>query len=305
MTSPFIYTPSLSELPEDPPSPYVTAYYTPYSPHSPFLPGSDYSSPLSPNPSATFPSPPPPAPRPRPVSLPPSGPTTYATWTDILTRPRGSTYVAPMLPPYGYEAPSTPIPTSSPTPYIPTWHYYQPYVLAPALESPRHPQLHPYLDFGSPNRPDFLFDLGLPTFSPMRMIRVYNGPALLNSVELSQSAMYPQRTSLRVICDPIPQWPMDLVYSGCGAPPPITLGDVLSVVHTKLREGITSADWRRLTQGARMDVANTYRRRCRNAGEWEAAERAQGVKKVDFLNGRTTFMGLKWVGDGCLRLLIG
>ncbi|TFL01153.1 hypothetical protein BDV98DRAFT_482367, partial [Pterulicium gracile] len=80
--------------------------------------------------------------------------------------------------------------------------------------------------------------------------------------------------------------------------------DVLAVIHAKLHERITHADWAVLSKKEEVGVAKAYTRRCKNAGgARETVERASGVRRVDYLMGRVRFMGLEWVGDGGVRLI--
>lgn len=163
--------------------------------------------------------------------------------------------------------------------------------------------LHPYLDSQIPSRSDFLFDLALPTFSPMRIKHQHDG-VLLTVEELAHPATYPHLTTLHIVCDLIPNWPMKLTYHGSGAPQPITLGDALFVIHSNLHERITSRDWAQLPKEWQAEVSKAYSRRCRKSGV-EQTQRAEGVKRVDFLGGKVRFMGLEWIGEGRVRLVVG
>lgn len=71
--------------------------------------------------------------------------------------------------------------------------------------------IHPYLDGETP-RPDFHFDLSSPTFSPMRLVALGQS-ALLTADDLNQPATHPPITRLRIICDAIPLWPIELQYN--------------------------------------------------------------------------------------------
>lgn len=55
-----------------------------------------------------------------------------------------------------------------------------------------------------------------------------------------------------------------------------------------------------------MEVSHAYWRRCRKSGSlMEQTQREEGVKRVDFLDGKVRFLGLEWVADGRVRLLVG
>ena len=162
-------------------------------------------------------------------------------------------------------------------------------------------QINPWIRGDFP-RPDFTFDLSSP-FSPMRTY----GPGhigLLAQDELIQPATNPPITKLRIVCDAIPQWPLELQpnahmtnpYLSPGMMyqiPPIALGDVLVAIHMHLQRRITHADWAKLTHKEMVAVGRAYTERCRNAPQGTAEhELAQGVKRVDFLLGRTKMVGL-------------
>ncbi|KAJ7095993.1 hypothetical protein C8R43DRAFT_907877, partial [Mycena crocata] len=87
--------------------------------------------------------------------------------------------------------------------------------------------------------------------------------------------------------------------------PRITLGDVLLVVHHSLRKRIAPSDWAMLTPKDAEGVTNTFTRRCREkARRSEMAVRNDGVKRVDFLMGKTVLKGLLRAPgnpDGCVR----
>jgi hypothetical protein len=95
---------------------------------------------------------------------------------------------------------------------------------------------------------------------------------------------------------------------------PISLGDVLVSLHRAMHERISHADWETLTE---EDAQIVTRERCRAEAirsrvpppqlrDREVAERNQGVKRVDFLLGKTVFKGLvRAPGDpeGCVRMI--
>lgn len=152
-----------------------------------------------------------------------------------------------------------------------------------------------------------MFDLSLATFAPIR----YLGPgqsALLSADELNQPATHPPINRLQIICDLIPQWPINLEYNAPtnGLPPPITVYDVMLAVWQNLQVGISHVDWAKLSMGEETQVARAYTRRCRTAATQEMMLRAQGVKKVDFLLDKVHFKGLLRIGDSYeqMRLVV-
>jgi len=128
---------------------------------------------------------------------------------------------------------------------------------------------------------------------------------------MSHQATWPPATRLRVICDLIPQWPIDLVlddslYVPGTVPPPIKVGDLLAAIHRTLHERITHDDWGRLTEEQVVAVSRAYTRRCRMLPQHEMTERKDGVKKVDFLLKNVWFRGLVPTTDPTVvKLIVG
>ncbi|KAF7362272.1 Heat shock protein 70 [Mycena venus] len=191
-------------------------------------------------------------------------------------------------PPAGWYPPA-PAPYSAPA-YSAAQFSTQPFSapLPPIREFfPGPLQIHPWLNGDVPSY-EFVFDMSASTFSPCRAI----GPdqlVPLSLADLQQTAFYPPLTKLRITCDMIPNWPIDLVCPiGMGMQaPPITLGDILAVIHQKMHQRITHNDWGRLSTSEEGLVSRAYR------SDDELPERQQGVKVVDFLLGRNMFRGLR------------
>ena len=142
----------------------------------------------------------------------------------------------------------------------------------------------------------------------------------LSSYDLEQPAMHPQMTRVRIVCDMIPQWPVDLQVLGTSlsphrrrraALPYLTLEDLLHAVHASLHRKISHQEWGRLSTSQETDVARAYTRRYKSAGsDWsERQQQSEGVKRIDFLLKTTWFKGFTWLdpenGVERLRLLVG
>jgi len=164
--------------------------------------------------------------------------------------------------------------------------------------------IHPWLNGEQLHlRNDFRCDLSAPDFTPQKL-----GPSgafiPLSREELSQPATQPAISRVRIVCEWIPQWPIDLQYNpygnpvgpvGVGVPesrPPILFADVLVAIHRMLHQRISHIDWSKLSKSEEHAVTKAYTQRCASFGSMEAAERSQGVKKVDFLLGKVWFRGL-------------
>ncbi|KAJ7451282.1 hypothetical protein B0H11DRAFT_2076377 [Mycena galericulata] len=181
-------------------------------------------------------------------------------------------------------------------------------------------QIHPWLNGDAPS-PIFHFDLAPAQFAPLRLVNP-NPPqtVILSAAEIREPAFHPPLTELRILHPRLPFWPIDLKLPegiAPGAAPPISLGDVLVAMHRTLHERISHADWATLSGEDELAVTNAYTHRCRAEAvrsrvppaqlrDREVAERNQGVKRVDFLGGKTVFKGLvKAPGDpeGCVRVI--
>ncbi|KAJ7653403.1 hypothetical protein B0H17DRAFT_957515, partial [Mycena rosella] len=93
--------------------------------------------------------------------------------------------------------------------------------------------------------------------------------------------------------------------------------DVLRALHHAMQKCITPADWETLSDAEAQRVQDAFTSRCRAeavrsgvAPAWlrnsEVAARNAGVKRVDFLLGKTVFGGLVKAPedpDGCFRLI--
>lgn len=329
MSGPFIFNPQPpANSPLPPPGPYLQPFMSQQN-HSPFIPPASipfvgHISPFIPNIQLA------PAPgtpgtprrvhfgdstqqaRPRswhvpdeapffwPVPAPPLTPTTLqppATPSQQRRRSFGA-HGTPTSP-WANFAPTQP-PAASP------WAY-----TAPAL--PTYAVLNPFLDGGAP-RPDFVFDLSAPSFSPLLLYHQYSPPAPLQPADLDQPATHPAVTSMRIVCDAIPEWPIELKFSassplglglnvalpgwqgahaaahGNTPPVPITLRDVLEAVYRALHTQITHIDWARLSKSEEMAISRAYTRRCKD--DPDGREAGEGVKRVDFLLDKFMFRGL-------------
>jgi len=147
-----------------------------------------------------------------------------------------------------------------------------------------------------------------------------NQVATFSAYDLEQPATNPQMTRVRIVCDAIPQWPVDIQVIGTTlsphrrrrtALPYLTLEDVVHAVHASLHRKISHEEWGRLNTMEETEVARAYTRRFKASGSpyAESEQRAQGVKRVDFLLKNTWFRGFTWLepenGVEKLRLLLG
>ena len=309
MSSSFVYTPQINYRN----SPYLAPFY---QANSPFIPELSLSSPYtragslppSPNPGFT----PLASPYTNQIPFPGSPQDTYGP--DPWSRPR--------RPSWQGDGPATAESTawlSSPispgyqrqqTRSFGAYPYQQPSPYSPYISPPLVPQItmHPWLNAEVP-RSDFIFNLSVPHFAPMRYIG-NNQTVLLTNEELAQPATHPPIYQLHMQCDLIPNWPIILQYNAQPhssvniyptAAPPITLGDVLSGIHNSLHMGITQYDWATLSPQQEHAVSRAYTKRCKAMGSTTMI-RNEGVRRIDFLLDKVWFRGLARVGEGLENL---
>lgn len=320
MSAPFVYTPGPAPVPQLPPAgPYVQPYLiqpqrSPFIPPN-VLPGGQIS-PYNP-----------------PIQLGPPSP--YHQHVHFHEEPpaRPRSWHAPDETPFVWPIPAPPLepapaggrrrsfnggqpgapwaqlfsppPAASPSPYL----------YAPAA-IPQYALLHPFLDARIP-RHEFAFDLSAPAFSPQRLYGPHHPPVALAHTELDMPATHPGVQRMRIVCDAIPEWPIELKFSAGspfvggglglsvtvpgwpspaqpqqgGAPPvPITLRDVLEAVYRALHTQITHLDWAKLSKSEEMAIGRAYTRRCKEDKEGNQA--TAGVKRIDFLLDKFMFQGL-------------
>ncbi|KAF7297969.1 hypothetical protein HMN09_01017800 [Mycena chlorophos] len=219
------------------------------------------------------------------------------------------------LPPPGFPAvPSAPSYTQYPPAPMPSYPPAAPMGYVPSIP-PYSPtlQIHPWLNGETHN--DLNFNLALTNFVPHR-VAPDQQLIPLGAHDIQQPAFWPAVShSLRIVCDAIPHWPIDVVYHGPQLPaPPITVGDILVEAHKHMHKSISHADWEQLSHEQEAEVSRTFTRRCRMDADLRRAAglpdyhlipaRKAGVKIVDFLGGRSMFRGLVRAEDGTVRLIV-
>ncbi|KAJ7832993.1 Alpha/Beta hydrolase protein [Mycena leptocephala] len=175
-------------------------------------------------------------------------------------------------------------------------------------------QIHPWLHGDVPSQ-EFIFDLSMSGFGPHRIVAPDQAMPL-SAKDYQARAFNPPVTKLRITCDMIPHWPIDISFANERSwmqTPPITLGDILVAIHQKMHQSITHADWERLSMSEEVLVSRAFTRRCRMESmrrgrtyhsDDELPERQLGVKVVDFLLGRNMFRGLVRSEDGHVKMVV-
>ncbi|KAJ7099544.1 hypothetical protein B0H15DRAFT_820654 [Mycena belliarum] len=318
MSSPFIYSPHSSYFqPFPPPSGYFPRTYqqqvSPFLPTEAIYPSSPYLDPLRSHEAPNTPMYSGPrrrrhlswsggsTPRISPF-IPPSLLPAYLDHQPAAQNVWGSTAWYPQAPPYTAPPFSAPPQTFSASSYVSGYPQF-----------PGSLQIHPWLNGDAPSQ-EFVFDMSITAFDPRRFVGPGQQPVPLSIADYQAPAFFPPITKLRIICDMIPNRPIDLVFGAGGyggAPPPITLGDVLVAIHRKMHQRITHQDWERLSMSEEARVSRAFIQRCRIESmrheggfrsDSDLPERQQGVKVVDFLLGRYMFKGLTRSEDGYVRM---
>ncbi|KAF8997826.1 hypothetical protein BDQ17DRAFT_1248084, partial [Cyathus striatus] len=112
-------------------------------------------------------------------------------------------------------------------------------------------------------------------------------------------ATHPPLTRLRIVCDRLPEWPIDIKKrSG------ITVSHVLKAIHEHLHTSIVQPDWDELSSNQQKEVNKAYLKRCRNAGTAEEMFKRQGVKRIDFLCDKIWFRGLVFEGPDKMKMFV-
>ncbi|THH12530.1 hypothetical protein EW146_g7610 [Bondarzewia mesenterica] len=200
-----------------------------------------------------------------------------------------------------------------PSPYHSPHHF--PWLFAPPPLP--QPQIHALLSGDTPTQ-YIVFDLSAHAFSAHRRINTSQTVPLI-AFDLDQAATSPEILRLRIVCDAIPQWTLDLHVTGTTLHPRprrerhsipyITAGDILEALHTHLHKQVTHEEWGRLSSTQEIDVSRAYTRRHKSFPPMQQQQQKEGVKRVDYLLRNYYFKGLVWLspdnGVERMKLLVG
>ena len=171
-----------------------------------------------------------------------------------------------------------------------------------AAHAHAHYQIHPLLAAAPDGGlPALSWDLSLPAESSRAQLPPH--PAQLTDTLVSAPATSPPLASLAIICAHLP-WTITVTPTrgASWAAPYVTVGDVLHTLFRTLRLGVTEPELGAgvLDAPARDRVHDAYVRRYRRVvdGRERDAEKAKGVKRVDFLRDQRMFGGLSLVQGG-------
>ena len=149
------------------------------------------------------------------------------------------------------------------------------------------------------NQPPLLYDI---VFKPDHT-NVLNAQTLqpISAHLLNLAATLPRVSEIELSIRDLP-WRI-VVHSATRDPRhAITSLDILTAVHTALRKQISRKEWDALGSRSKMQdrVAETYARRCKHGKDSE-----NGVRRSDFLLGRTMLAGIDAKPDGTFELVFG
>ena len=150
--------------------------------------------------------------------------------------------------------------------------------------------IHPLLAVSK--TPSLIYDMS------RHISSLYPSHPSLSPHRLAEPATEPPMTSLVIVCDHLP-WPINIrarQHNGY-----ITVADVMDGLYRDLRLNVTEGEYSLLllSHDMKHQVKKAYEQRYRSASFMEYAhEKAQGLRRVDFLGGKNTFMGLSSTGEG-------
>jgi hypothetical protein len=119
-----------------------------------------------------------------------------------------------------------------------------------------------------------------------------NHHLVVSGTDFLEPAVYPPRLAISIV---IPDFPWVIPVNGVSDGRYVTVADVLSKLHRFLRTNITEAEFIGLeTEKRKLRATEAYFRRCTRLQGLRGyrEEKEQGMKRVDFLLGRTKFGGL-------------
>lgn len=143
----------------------------------------------------------------------------------------------------------------------------------------------------SPGQPSLVYNI---IFKPSHQ-NILNGSTMtpISAHTLALSATLPRVTELTLTCREL-MWPI-VVTSTANPQHAITNLDVIEAVHAQLNVPATRREWEALGHNSKPQarVADAYNRRCAQTRDWD-----NGVRRVDWLQGRTVLVGIESTPNG-------
>jgi hypothetical protein len=223
----------------------------------------------------------------------------------------------PLTPPVVPHVPRTPSPTyspgsslSSPSPSTPPSTIYYPFLTPTTLNAIR---AHPVIAYNN-SIPHLSFDVSMPpsvlstpssSLSGNQRVGVpshINQPNLatigFDPAVLNDPATYPPLPSITLVSDLLP-WSIHVEASQTYPVPVVTIFDVLQTLYITLRIPIVPCEWTCLPSPTQLLISVAFYRRLDGITDYNTREsqRRKGVRRIDFLTGRTRLLGLTPVVD--------
>lgn len=200
-------------------------------------------------------------------------------------------YTIPANPSPSYSSSSLPSsngPVTPPSYQVPLPGHYAPASYAPPPKAKpivQTPRAHSLLAYSGSHHPPLNFDVTLPISALTARYRPLPTPLL------SEPAISPAVPSLVIATHLLP-WSIT-IYSSNGYY--VTVRDVLEGIYRALRKNVTHNEYHSIpSHKEQLRVNEAYERRYSRIRDHYASreEKQGGVKRVDFLRGRTRFMGI-------------
>jgi hypothetical protein len=123
---------------------------------------------------------------------------------------------------------------------------------------------------------------------------------------LDEPATYPPLSSITLISDLLP-WLIHVEASQTFSVPAVTIDDVLQTLLTNLYIPVTPREWACVPSATQALVTTTFYRRIESIphSSLKESERRKGVRRMDFLLGRTRLAGFIPVADGHGVFVVG
>lgn len=131
--------------------------------------------------------------------------------------------------------------------------------------------------------------------TPLTLWDVYNHPSSVRAANASypiytnNSAVDPPVSSMRLVCKDMP-W-MITIKKKDGAF--VTIGDVFDAIYTQLQESIIHSEWRLMGPSTQKKVTARFQARMEQMKSQGKGDETRGIRRVDYLLGKTAFIGLK------------
>ncbi|KAG8807148.1 hypothetical protein FRC17_004620 [Serendipita sp. 399] len=168
--------------------------------------------------------------------------------------------------------------------------YFQNTPIVPVVGLPQvayaQPQTQPQVHYAlaaSPNpTPLILWDIFQPTSSILGTNPSY-------PIHLNHSAVEPPVSSMRLICKDMP-WMITIRKKDNSI---VTIGDVFEAIYTQMQESIIHSEWRLMGPAIQKQVSARFQQRLEQLASVGQVDESRGIRRVDFLLGKTAFVGLK------------